>query len=104
MTNPIKKSHHEIQGPNMLLDDTLPTDVDKKSLGTVKDLIVQGFRWVTREGPLIEESVRNCKFRLLDAVISPEPSYRGGGQIIPTARWDCQDHYSCPFQFYLISI
>ncbi len=29
------------QGPNILMDDTLPTDVDKKLLGAVKDSIVQ---------------------------------------------------------------
>ena len=26
------------------------------------------------------------KFKILDAIISPEPIHRGGGQIIPTAR------------------
>ena len=29
------------QGPNILMDDTLPTDVDKKLLGAVKDSVVQ---------------------------------------------------------------
>ncbi len=29
------------QGPNILLDDTLPTEVDKKLLGAVKDSVVQ---------------------------------------------------------------
>lgn len=31
-----------LQGPNILLDDTLPTEVDKGLLGAVKDSIVQG--------------------------------------------------------------
>jgi hypothetical protein len=31
-------------------------------------------------------AVRNCKFKILDAVIAPELMHRGGGQIIPTAR------------------
>lgn len=31
-----------IQGPNILLDDTLPTEVDKNLLNAVKDSIVQG--------------------------------------------------------------
>ena len=30
--------------------------------------------------------MRNCKFKILDAVIAPEMMHRGGGQIIPTAR------------------
>lgn len=73
-------------GPNILVDDTLPSEVDKTLLGSVKDSIVQGFQWGTREGPLCEEPIRNVKFKILDAVIAAEPIHRGGGQIIPTAR------------------
>ncbi|XP_043221860.1 116 kDa U5 small nuclear ribonucleoprotein component-like isoform X1 [Amphibalanus amphitrite] len=73
-------------GPNILVDDTLPSEVDKSLLGAVKDSIVQGFQWGTREGPLCEEPIRNVKFKILDAVIASEPIHRGGGQIIPTAR------------------
>ena len=32
------------------------------------------------------KAVRNCKFKILDAVIAPELIHRGGGQIIPTSR------------------
>lgn len=42
-------------GPNVLLDDTLPSQIDKKLLGTVKDHIKQGFQWGAREGPLCDE-------------------------------------------------
>lgn len=42
-------------GPNILQDDTLPSQVDKKLLGGVRDSISQGFSWGTREGPLCEE-------------------------------------------------
>ncbi|XP_032831531.1 116 kDa U5 small nuclear ribonucleoprotein component [Petromyzon marinus] len=73
-------------GPNILVDDTLPSEVDKALLGSVKDSIVQGFQWGTREGPLCDEPIRNVKFKILDAVIANEPLHRGGGQIIPTAR------------------
>lgn len=73
-------------GPNILVDDTLPSEVDKSLLGAVKDSIVQGFQWATREGPLCDEPIRNVKFKILDAVIAQEPIHRGGGQIIPTAR------------------
>ena len=31
-------------------------------------------------------AIRNTKFKILDAVIAPEPIHRGGGQVIPTAR------------------
>lgn len=74
------------QGPNILLDDTLPTEVDKGLLGAVKDSIVQGFQWGAREGPLCDEPIRNVKFKIVDARIAPEPLHRGSGQIIPTAR------------------
>ncbi|KAJ9487020.1 hypothetical protein VN97_g6306 [Penicillium thymicola] len=73
-------------GPNVLQDDTLPSQVDKKLLGTVRDSITQGFSWGTREGPLCEEPIRNTKFRLTDVSLADQAIYRGGGQIIPTAR------------------
>ena len=102
-------------GPNILMDDTLPTEVDKRVLGSIKDSVVQGFQWATRyvcvcltipfnclltlclaascvpesldsEGPLCDEPIRNVKFKLLDAAIAEEPIHRSGGQIIPTAR------------------
>ncbi|KAL5043219.1 hypothetical protein BDW71DRAFT_129499 [Aspergillus fruticulosus] len=73
-------------GPNILQDDTLPSQVDKKLLGSVRDSITQGFSWGTREGPLCEEPIRNAKFRLTDVSLANQAIYRGGGQIIPTAR------------------
>lgn len=42
-------------GPNLLMDDTLPSDVDKKLLYSVKESIKQGFQWGCREGPLCDE-------------------------------------------------
>ncbi|GMP68017.1 hypothetical protein CsSME_00027783 [Camellia sinensis var. sinensis] len=74
------------QGPNILLDDTLSSEVDKTLLNAVKDSIVQGFQWGAREGPLCDEPIRNVKFKIVDARIAPEPLHRGSGQIIPTAR------------------
>ncbi|KAF3406410.1 Pre-mRNA-splicing factor [Talaromyces pinophilus] len=76
----------EENGPNILQDDTLPSQVDKKLLGTVRDSIVQGFSWGTREGPLCEEPIRNTKFRLTDISLADQAIYRGGGQVIPTTR------------------
>jgi U5 small nuclear ribonucleoprotein component len=45
----------DMNGPNILLDDTLPSEVDKARLKQVKDSIRQGFQWGTREGPLCDE-------------------------------------------------
>ncbi|KAF8588316.1 Calreticulin-domain-containing protein [Ramaria rubella] len=80
-------------GANVLLDDTLPSQVDKKLLGTVKEHIKQGFQWGAREGPLCDEPLRNVKFRVLDASLAQEPIFRGGGQIVPTARRVCYSSF-----------
>lgn len=71
---------------NVLLDDTLPHEVDKKVLWQAKNSIVQGFQWGTREGPLCDESMRDVKFKILDAALDPAPIHRGGGQVIPASR------------------
>jgi 116 kDa U5 small nuclear ribonucleoprotein component len=73
-------------GTNVLLDDTLPSEVDPTLLSTCKSSIVQGFQWACREGPLCEEPVRGLKVKLLDAVVANQAIYRGGGQVIPTTR------------------
>jgi len=76
----------DARGPNILVDDTLPSEVDKTLLTSIRELIVQGFGWACREGPLCDEPMRNVKFKVLDATIAAEPIHRGGGQVIPTAR------------------
>jgi U5 small nuclear ribonucleoprotein component len=76
-------------GPNILQNDTLPSEVDTKTLRTVRDSIRQGFTWAAREGPLCEEPMRNTKFRLTDISLASEALLRGGGQVIPTARRAC---------------
>lgn len=76
----------ETNSTNILINDTLPYEVDQKLLQDIKAPIVQAFQWTTREGPLCEEPVRGVKFKLQHAMIAPEAMYRGGGQIIPTAR------------------
>lgn len=76
----------DVQGPNILRDDTLPSRVDKKLLFSVRDSIVQGFVWGTKEGPLCDEPVRNVKFRLTDATLAADPAQRNRGHIITTSR------------------
>lgn len=73
-------------GPNILMDNTLPSEVDRNMLNTIKESVVQGFKWGCREGPLCDEPIRNVKFKILDALVANEPIHRGGGQIIPTSR------------------
>ncbi|KAG0053013.1 U5 small nuclear ribonucleoprotein component [Gryganskiella cystojenkinii] len=83
----------DMNGPNILIDDTLPSEVDKSRLKQVRDAIRQGFQWGTREGPLCDEPIRSVKFRIIGADLAPEPIYRGSGQIIPTARRVCYSSF-----------
>jgi len=73
-------------GPNILVNTCLHTEVNMNLINEVKDSIVQGFQWSTKEGPLCEEPIRNVKFELVHAVIAEEPILRGTNQIIPTSR------------------
>ncbi|WWC88772.1 uncharacterized protein L201_003685 [Kwoniella dendrophila CBS 6074] len=83
----------EENGANVLINDTLPSEVDTKLLSSVRESVKQGFQWGTREGPLCDEPIRGVKFRILDANLAQEPIYRGGGQIIPTARRVCYSSF-----------
>jgi len=73
-------------GSNILIDYSLESEVDKIRLNQVRPAIVQGFQWATREGPLCDEPIKNCKFKLLEGEFAAEPVFRGGGQVIPTSR------------------
>ena len=64
----------------------LPLQTNKKLLFSVKDSVVHGFQWGTRGGPLVDEPMRNVKFRLLHTTLSPDPLLRPRGQLISTAR------------------
>jgi U5 small nuclear ribonucleoprotein component len=80
-------------GANILQNDTLPSEVDTKTLRTVRETIRQGFSWATREGPLCEEPIRNTKFRITNVELASEAIFRGGGQIIPTSRRACYSSF-----------
>ncbi|KII75176.1 Translation elongation factor 2 [Thelohanellus kitauei] len=69
-------------GPNIL------TDCSKgvQYLNEIKDSVVAGFQWATKEGPLCEEAMRGIKFSLQDVTLHADAIHRGIGQISPTAR------------------
>ncbi|AOW00945.1 P-loop containing nucleoside triphosphate hydrolase protein [Yarrowia lipolytica] len=79
--------------PNLLLNDTIPGEVNKQLLNSVKDSVVQGFMWATREGPLCEEPLRDVKFKVMDLDLADKAIFRGAGQIIPTTRRACYSSY-----------
>ncbi|KAI5298398.1 Transcriptional regulator, partial [Ascosphaera pollenicola] len=69
-------------GANVLVDQTKAVQY----LNEIKDSVVSGFQWATREGPIAEEPMRAVRFNILDVTLHADAIHRGGGQIIPTAR------------------
>lgn len=52
----------------------------------MKESVIQGFQWGSREGPLCDEPLRSVKFKLVGATLADAALQRGGGQVIPTIR------------------
>ncbi|XP_026061063.1 elongation factor 2-like [Carassius auratus] len=69
-------------GPNLLMDVTKGVQY----LNEIKDSVVAGFQWATKEGVLCEENMRAVRFDLHDVTLLTDVIHRGRGQIIPTAR------------------
>uniref|UniRef100_A0A4W4HIC6 Elongation factor 2 n=1 Tax=Electrophorus electricus TaxID=8005 RepID=A0A4W4HIC6_ELEEL len=69
-------------GPNILVDVTKGVQY----LNEIKDSVVAGFQWATKEGALCEENMRAVRFDIHDVTLHADAIHRGGGQIIPTAR------------------
>lgn len=69
-------------GPNMLVDQTKAVQY----LNEIKDSVVSGFQWASKEGPVAEEPMRGIRFNIQDVTLHADAIHRGGGQIIPTSR------------------
>jgi len=69
-------------GPNMLIDCTKAVQY----LNEIKDSVIAGFQWASKEGVLTEENMRGVRFNIYDVTLHADAIHRGGGQIIPTAR------------------
>jgi len=69
-------------GPNLLMDCTKGVQY----LNEIKDSVVAGFQWASKEGVLCEENMRGVRFNIHDVTLHADAIHRGGGQIIPTAR------------------
>ncbi len=67
---------------NILVDSTKGAPY----LLEVRDLVISGFRWACRNGPLCEEPLRGVKVKLVDALLHEDPAYRGPAQILPATR------------------
>ncbi|XP_022106248.1 elongation factor 2-like [Acanthaster planci] len=69
-------------GPNLLIDCTKGVQY----LNEIKDSVVAGFQWATKEGVMCDENVRGVRFNIHDVTLHADAIHRGGGQIIPTTR------------------
>lgn len=69
-------------GPNLVIDVTKGVQY----LNEIKDSVVAGFQWASKEGVLAEENLRAVRFNIHDVTLHTDAIHRGGGQIIGTAR------------------
>jgi len=72
----------DTMGPNLMIDCTKGVQY----LNEIKDSVVAGFQWATKEGVLCDENMRGIRFNIYDVALHTDAIHRGGGQIIPTAR------------------
>merc|ERR1712013_243440 len=69
-------------GPNIVIDASKGVQY----LNGIKDSVVAGFQWASKEGVMCDENMRGCRFNIHDVTLHADAIHRGGGQIIPTAR------------------
>merc|ERR1712042_272130 len=72
----------ESTGGNLLIDVTKGVQY----LNEIKDSVVAGMQWASKEGVLCNENMRSVRFNLHDVTLHADAIHRGGGQIIPTSR------------------
>jgi elongation factor 2 len=72
----------EGSGPNLVVD----VSKGVQYLNEIKDSVVSGFQWASKEGVLCDENMRGIRFDMHDVTLHADAIHRGGGQIIPTAR------------------
>jgi len=69
-------------GSNMLVEVTKGAQY----LQEVKEMILGGYRWGLKEGPLAYEQIRGIKVKLTDVSLHEDPVHRGPAQIMPMSR------------------
>jgi elongation factor 2 len=55
-------------------------------LQEAKEMIIAGFRWACKAGPLCEEPIRGVKVKLVDVQLHEDPVQRGPAQVMPAIR------------------
>jgi elongation factor 2 len=77
-------------GPNLIVDASKGVQY----MNEIKDSVVGGFQWATKEGCWADENMRGVRFNMYDVTLHADAIHRGGGQIIPTSR---RVMYACVF-------
>merc|ERR1712127_1176150 len=72
----------DTNGPNLMVDCSKGVQY----LNEIKDSVVAGFQWATKEGVICDENLRAVRFNIYDVTLHADAIHRGGGQITPTAR------------------
>ena len=67
---------------NVLIDMTKGVQYPQEA----REMIIAGFRWACRAGPLCEEPLRGVKVKLINVQLHEDPAYRGQAQIMPAVR------------------
>ncbi|MEM3108540.1 MAG: elongation factor EF-2 [Candidatus Bathyarchaeia archaeon] len=67
---------------NVLVDATKGAQY----LHEARDMIIAGFRWAIKEGPLAYEQIRGLKAKIVDVSLHEDPVHRGPAQIMPMTR------------------
>jgi elongation factor 2 len=67
---------------NVLMDMTKGVQCPQEA----REMIIAGFRWACRAGPLCEEPLRGVKVKLMDVQLHGDSAYLGQAQIMPAVR------------------
>jgi elongation factor 2 len=70
------------EGSNMLVEVTKGAQF----LQEVKEMVIAGYRWGIKEGPLAYEQIRGVKAKITDISLHEDPVHRGPAQIMPMSR------------------
>ncbi len=71
-----------VDGTSVLVDVTKGAQY----LQEAKDMIIAGYRWALKEGPLAYEPIRGLKVKINDVSLHEDPVHRGPAQIMPMTR------------------
>ncbi|MGQ9788256.1 MAG: elongation factor EF-2 [Candidatus Hadarchaeaceae archaeon] len=71
-----------IIGPNVLVDATKGVQY----MNEVEDYVIEAFKEVVEEGPIMREPMRGLKAKIVDASLHEDSVHRGPAQIVPAVR------------------